>query len=463
MKDSPSMSTPKALGLWTLTALVVGNMIGSGVFLLPAALAPFGGVSFLAWLVTAGGSMLLGLVFARLARRAPAAGGPYAYTRQAFGDFAGFLVGWGYWISSWSAVAAIAVAMVGYLGEFVPGLATTPPLAAGAAIGAIVLLTGVNAAGVREAGLVQFVTTVIKMLPLIGVAAFGFSRFELARFEPFNPTERPLFLAVAGCLALTLWAFLGLEAATVPAGEVRDPARNIPRATMLGISVATVLYVASTGVVMGMVPREQLAASTAPFAEAAALLWGPIGGKLVAAGAFVSCFGALNGWILIAGQVPAAIARDGLFLPLFARLSGRGTPAQGLMVSGTLACILVAANYTQALVAMFTAMILLSTLASLIPFVFSAMAELHLTLRERGPGSRGGVVVALLAFVYAMVAIAGSGESTVFWGFLAFLGGIPVYVLTRWRGGRERGATALASPETGNPGAARAPSSPDRP
>ncbi len=437
------MSDRKALGLSTLTALVVGNMIGSGVFLLPASLAPFGGVSFLGWLVTAAGSMMLGLVFARLARRAPEAGGPYAYTRQAFGDFAGFLVGWGYWISCWSALAAIAVAMVGYLGEFVPGLATTPPLAAGTAIAAIVLLTGVNAAGVREAGLVQFVTTVVKMLPLLGIALFGLSRFETANLEPFNPTGRPLPLAVGGCLALTLWAFLGLEAATVPAGEVSDPKRTIPRATVLGISVATVLYVASTGVVMGMVPREQLAASTAPFADAAEILWGPIGGKLVAAGAFVSCFGALNGWILIAGQMPAAIARDGLFPPLFARLSGRGTPAQGLLVSSGLSCALVAANFTQALVAMFTAMILLSTLASLIPFAFSAMAELHLTLRERRPGTLIGVAVALLAFTYAMVAIAGAGESTVFWGFLAFLGGIPFYVLTRWHGSRRSSADSL--------------------
>ncbi len=430
------MSDRKALGLWTLTALVVGNMIGSGVFLLPASLASFGGVSFLGWLVTAAGSMLVGLVFGRLARRAPAAGGPYAYSRQAFGDFAGFLVGWGYWISCWSALAAIAVAMVGYLGEFIPGLATTPALAAGTAIAAIVLLTGVNAAGVRGAGLVQFVTTIIKMLPLIGIVLFGLSRFETAHFEPFNPTDKPLPLAVIGCLALTLWAFLGLEAATVPAGEVVEPRRTIPRATIIGISIAAVLYIASTGVVMGMVPREALAVSTAPFADAAAILWGPIGGKLVAAGAFVSCFGALNGWILIAGQLPLAIARDGLFPPLFGRLSKSGTPAQGLAVSSALACALVLSNFTQALVTMFTAMILLSTLASLIPFAFSAMAELHLTLREQKSGMVGGAIISLLAFVYAMVAIGGAGQQTVFWGFLAFVGGIPFYVLTRWRLGK---------------------------
>lgn len=431
------MSNAKALGLPTLTALVVGNMIGSGVFLLPASLAPFGGASLLGWLVTTVGSMMIGLVFARLARRMPAAGGPYAYTREAFGEFAGFLVGWGYWISSWSALAAIAVAMVGYLGEFVPGLATNPPLAAATAISAIAILTVVNIRGVREAGILQLVTVVLKILPLVAVALFGLYRFEISHFEPLNPTGGSLWAAVQGCLALTLWAFLGLEAATVPAGDVKEPRRTIPRATVLGIAIAATLYVASTVAVMGMVPRETLASSTAPFATAAEALWGPWAGKLVAAGAVISTFGALNGWTLVVGQVAMAISRDRLFPPFFSRMSERGTPAVGLAVSALFACVLVAANYTKALVAMFTGMILLSTLASLIPFVFCAMADLMLAVREKARGSRepmaAGAVVAALAFVYGILATAGSGHETVFWGFLTLLCGIPFYVLTRWR------------------------------
>jgi APA family basic amino acid/polyamine antiporter len=434
MPDSP---VAKKLGLWTLTALVVGNMIGSGVFLLPAALAPFGGASLLGWLVTAVGSVLIGLVFARLARRVPSAGGPYAYTREAFGEFAGFLVGWGYWISCWSAIAAIAVAMVGYLGEFVPGLATRPVPAATAAIGAIALLTAVNVRGVREAGLVQLVTTVLKILPLVAVAVFGFSRFEAANLEPFNPTGEPLWVAVQGCLALTLWAFLGLEAATIPAGEVSEPRVTIPRATMLGIGIAATLYIAATTAVMGMVPREALAVSTAPFATAAQTLWGPWAGSLVAAGAAISCFGALNGWILVAARLPMAIAQDGLFPTWFERLSARGTPTFGLVLSSVLAGLLVLANFSKNLVALFTGIILLSTLASLIPFVFCAMADLMLAVRARQSGAAEPLattaVLAILAFAYGMVATAGSGRGTVFWGFLTLLCGIPVYVLVRWR------------------------------
>lgn len=420
-----------------VTALVVGNMVGSGVFLLPASLAPYGGASLVAWLITTVGSILLGLVFARLARRLPAAGGPYAYTDQAFGELAGFLVGWGYWISCWSAVAAIAVAMTGYLGDLVPALTATPGAAAGVAISAIVILTAVNIAGVRQAGWVQLATTILKVLPLVAVALFGLPRLMPANFVPFNPTDGSSFGAVQACLALTLWAFLGLEAGTVPADDVRDPARTIPRATVLGVMIAAVLYVAATVAVMGMVPREVLAASSAPFAEAARTLWGAGAGRLVAAGAFISCFGALNGWLLVMGQMPMAIARRRLFPPFFAKLSSRGTPALGLALSSTLAVILVAANFTRGLVAMFTAMILLSTLATLIPYAFCAMAEALLSIRERratpGTALGGALVLATLAFVYALIAIAGAGRETVYWGFLTLLAGIPVYVLIKWR------------------------------
>jgi APA family basic amino acid/polyamine antiporter len=424
----------RELGLVALTALVVGNMVGSGVFLLPAALAPFGATSVLAWLVSAAGSMAFGLVIARLARRFPEVGGPYAYTRRAFGEFAAFLVGWGYWISCWCAQAAIAVAMVGYLGDLVPFVRASPRATA---LAAIVLLAAVNARGVREAGAVQVVTTVLKLLPLVAIALLGFARFEPQHFEPFNPTGRALVPAVLGSLALTLWAFQGFESASIAAGEARDARRNVPRATLIGIAIATVLYVAATLAVMGLVPPAELARSGAPFADAARTLWGDGAAKLVAAGAFVSCFGALNGWILVAGRMPLALALDGLFPAFFARVSARGTPALGLYVSSGLACGLVVANYSDTLVGMFTAMTVLATLSALVPFVFCAMADVLLAVRARREGSteriRAGNVVALLAFTYGLLTIHGAGAENVAWGFLLLLGGIPFYVLARAR------------------------------
>jgi APA family basic amino acid/polyamine antiporter len=414
-------------------------MIGSGVFLLPASLAPFGGVSLAGWLVTTVGSLLLALVFARLARRLPAAGGPYVYAREAFGDFAGFLVGWTYWICCWTAVAAIAVAMSGYLGALVPGLSGNGAAAATASA-AIVLLTAVNVAGVRQAAWVQVATTLIKVLPLVAIIAFGLPRLVPAHFTPFNPGPGGTLAALQATVALTLWAFVGLEAATVPAESVRDARRIVPRATLAGVSIAAALYVLGTTAVMGMVPRETLAASTAPFADAARALWGQGAARLVAAGAFVSCFGALNGWILCQGQVPMAVARDGLLPPWFARLTGRGTPAGSIAVSSALAVALVLANHTRGLVGMFTWVILLSTLATLVAYVFDSMAYLMLEARDRARGSTrslaGTIVLASAAFAYSLVACVGAGREAVFWGFLLLVAGIPLYVAARWRSGR---------------------------
>src|SRR5688572_23128366 len=186
-------------------ALVMGNMIGSGIFLLPASLARFGGVSLIGWLVSAGGALLLAAVFARLSRLDPAAGGPYAYTRRAFGDLPAFLVAWGYWISIWTSLGAMAVACVGYMGSILPVLTRTPAVAATAAIAAVWLLIGVNAAGVRTAGWVQVITTILKLLPLAAIGVAGVAHFEPSHFAIADTHPRAVLVTVAGAATLTLW------------------------------------------------------------------------------------------------------------------------------------------------------------------------------------------------------------------------------------------------------------------
>lgn len=417
------------------TALVVGNMVGSGAYLLPASLAPYGGISILGWLFTAAGATLLALVFARLARVLPRVGGPYAYTRAAFGDFPGFLVAWGYWISIWVGNAAIAVAFAGYLDPFWPGLAQSRVLTAGIALGAVWLLTAVNATGVRPAGYVQVVTTLLKLAPLIAVGVLGLLVLNLDNFTPINRSGKPPIVGVSATAALTLWAFSGLESATVPADDVREPQRAIPWATVAGTLIAGAVYVLATVAVMGVVPAETLATTSAPFADAAKSFWGSWGAYAVAAGAAISAFGTLNGWILLQGQVPLAAARDGLFPVGFARLSRTGTPILGLVVSSVLITLLMTANFTKALVELYTFVILLSTLSTLVPYLFSSLAPL---LIGSGGGDRPGrahtrglTIVVLLAFLYSLWAIAGAGRDVVFWGFLLLLAGTPVYVWVR--------------------------------
>jgi APA family basic amino acid/polyamine antiporter len=429
----------KALGLWRSTALVVGNMIGSGVFLLPAALAVYGGISIFGWLFTSVGALLVALVFGRLSRSLPSLGGPYAYTRRGFGDLAGFLVAWGYWISIWAGNAAIATAFVGYLGFFLPPLVETPLLGAVTAAAAIWLLTGVNAMGVREAGIVQVVTTVLKLLPLVAIGTLGLVYFDVNNFRPFNLSGESNFVAITATAALTLWAFLGLESATIPADDVREPEKTIPRATVLGTLGAAAVYILGTAAVMGVIAPVVLAESTAPFADAASEMWGSWASYAVALGAAISCFGALNGWILLQGQIPYAVARDGLFPGMFARLSDRGTPATGIVVSSVPATVLIMLNYTRGLVASFTFILLLATLTTLIPYVMCSAAELLVGEPERGHGASGrrllSLAIPLLAFLFSVWAIAGSGRDTVYWGFLLLLVGVPVYVWMKadWR------------------------------
>jgi APA family basic amino acid/polyamine antiporter len=420
-------SPAREIGFWTAVALVMGNMIGSGVFLLPASLAAYGGLAIAGWLISATGSVLLAMVFARLARRDPAAGGPYAFTRQAFGDLTGFLVAWGYWISTWSTNAALAVAFVGYLDPFVPSIVRSPARAALLAIATVWVVTVVNIRSVKDAGRLQVVTTTLKILPLVLIGIAG-----LAAFEPSDFAIPPAVAATAGSslmavITLTLWAFLGLECATIPAGSVRNPHRTIPRATVVGTLLAAAIYILSTTGVMAIIPAAQLATTTAPFADAARALFGDTVAKFIAVGAAISCFGALNGWVLVVGQLPMAAAADGLFPRSFGTLSGRGTPALGMLISAGLSSALVAMNYAGGLVALFTFIILLATLSTLVPYVVCSLAWFVNHEGRVDRSTSGGRVVAALALLYGLVAIAGAGLDVIGWGLGLLACGVPVY------------------------------------
>ncbi|TAK16842.1 MAG: amino acid permease [Acidobacteria bacterium] len=416
------------MGFWTAVALVVGNIIGSGVFLLPASLAPYGGLAFGGWLISGAGAVMLALVFARLARANPAAGGIYAYSRAGFGDLAGFLVGWGYWTSIWSGCAALAVAFVGYVGAFLPNVAASPMGAAALAIAALWAVVIVNVRGVREAGLVQIVTTVVKLLPLVVIGGAGLIWFTPANFAVPAGATPGGFAGTTGTLfaiaSLTLWALLGTESATIPAGAVDTPERTIPRATVVGALIAVLVSVISTAGVMGLLGHEALSHTTAPFADAARQLFGDRAAGFVAIAAAISVLGALNGWTLLQGQLPVAVAADGLFPTWFGRVSGRGTPVNATVAGGVLATLLIVANYSRSLVALFTFVIQLATLSTLVPYVFCSLAALM---------KPGGRTVPILAFAFSMAAIYGAGPEVVFWGFILLLAGLPLYVAQRIR------------------------------
>ncbi len=419
------MSTEsRPLGLWMATALVVGSMIGSGLFLLPASMAQFGGASLLGWGITLAGALALAWTFSLLAKRWPQTGGPYVFARNAFGDAPGFFVAWSYWISIWCGNAAIAVAFAGSVGALFPAATATPLRAAALALGGLWLCAGVNLIGVREAGRMQLLLTILKFVPLLLFAGIAVWFVDADRFVPFNPSGESLPSAVNASVALALFALCGVEVATVPAGAIDQPERTIPRATIIGTLLAGVVTVVAVTAVIGIVPAAQLKTSTAPMADAASMLWGPWAGVGIAVVAAISCLGALNGWVLMSAQIPFAAARDGLMPKPFTMLDKGGTPAFGLVASSLLASLLIAANFSRSLVALFTFSILLSTAAILLPYLVDSAAWVW-------RGERKGRFVALFALAYSVYALIGTGAEALAWGAVLLLAGLPVYLWMR--------------------------------
>ena len=404
-------------------------MIGSGVFLLPASLAVYGGISVFGWLVSSIGALLIAKVFSTLSRHFPRAGGAYAYTRMGFGDFPAFLVTWGYWISICATNAAITVALMSYLTVFFPSLSGNASLSIGIGLGLIWLLTWVNNRGVPTASWVQLITTILKITPLILIALVGLFYIEPAHFTPLNISEESNSSAIIATATLTLFAYLGIECASIPADNIDNPSVTIPKATNWGTWAAILIYILGSVAVMGIIPPETLQVSEAPFADAAAVMWGETGRYIVAIGAIISTFGALNGWILMQGQVPLAAARDGLFPDIFSKLNKHGSPASGIIFSSIIVSILMVMNYSKSFIRAFEFMILLATLTCLIPYLFSTATYLLFMIQPKQYAKNKFTwIIGVLGFLFSMMAVVGSGQEVVFWGFLLLMSGLPFYV-----------------------------------
>lgn len=431
--EGPARRTgERQLGFWAALALVIGNVIGSGVYLIPAELAPYGWNAIFGWIVTVAGALCLAFVFAALARALPRAAGPYAYTRAAFGEGAGFAVAWSYWISVWTANAAIAIAAVSYLSLFAPAVAAAPGLPAILAIGLVWTLTLVNCLSIRAAGGFQLVTTAIKIVPLLVAIAIGAALTvsgEAARTAPPLLAADISAGAVAATAALTLWAMIGFESATVSAGKVRDPERTVPRATLIGTFAVGLIYLLACSSVALLLPNA--GASTAPFADFADAFLGS--GPALAVGLFatVSAVGALNGWVLIQGELPLALARDGIFPRWFAATSRAGVAVRAQLVSSGLVTLLILANSSRTMVKLFVFMALLSTTVTLFTYLFCAAAALKLRAGGALPRSAALAAAAALGFAYAIWALWGAGGEAAGWGAALLLSGVPLRLLMR--------------------------------
>ena len=425
------VSESNKIGLLPAILMVAGNMMGSGVFMLPANLAGIGSIAIIGWLITVVGAIALGLVFAKLTEVTTAAGGPYAYARKAFGDYMGYQTNLVYWLANVIGNVGLAVAGLGYLTPFFPAL-RDPLVMALAQIAVIWFFTYANILGPRVVGRMQGITTTVALFPIVGVALLGWFWFNPETYmEGWNVSGESSLTAVGMTLNFTLWAFIGVESASVSTAVVKNPAKNVPIATVVGVLLAAVCYVLSSSAIMGIIPNTDLVSSSAPFSQAVSIALGSTAGKIVALCAAVGCLGSLAGWTLLVGQTAQAAAKDGLFAGIFARVNRRGVPSAGLAIVAGIMTLQVLATMSPTASEQFGKIASIAVIMTLLPYIYSSVA-IKILGREKMSDREGlfYTIVGLIAAVYSLSAMIGSNSEQTRWALIFVISTIIFYELS---------------------------------
>jgi arginine:agmatine antiporter len=417
------------MSLTQATMLVAGNMIGTGIFLLPVHMASVGSITILGWLVATIGAAALGLVFAKLGQLDPQEGGPYAYARDFLGPYNGFQTNYVYWFGNWIGNIAIAVAAVGYLAEFAPAL-VSPPASVFATAALIWILTFANILGPRVVGALETWTMSLALIPILGIGFLGWFWFDSTTFlAAWNVSGGSSGHAITRGASMAVWAFMGVESAAVSAGVIDNPKRNIPLATIIGLIVSAVVYVLSSSVIMGMIPNDQLRDSHAPFAVAARIAFGTAGAVVVGLAAILKSVGSLGGWMLLVGQSAKAAADDGMFPAVFSRLNRRGVPARGLIIVAVLMTVFLFATMSPTIAGQFDRIVDAAVILVLIPYTYASVAVVKVVYDRGLP--RGTLqrfkVVAIVAVAFCLLAVLGGNPTTVVRALVALLVSVPLY------------------------------------
>lgn len=412
------------IGLNKATALVASNMIGSGALLTPALLAPFGSLALIGWLVTTIGSLSLALCFCKLSEWIPNSGGPYTYVKHVFGDFVGFQVSWGYWFSTWCGSASLVIGALNYLSIFYPEIAENGFFSISLGLLMIWIFTAINMRGINESATVSVIVLFVKIVPLILFALIGVFFFDSnMAFKPINVdlVKNFAFLSMAQPL---LWAFIGLESATVPSGSIENPKKNIPLSTIFGVVITAAIYIVGSIVISGVLPESVLLNSKAPYVDAAKYICGESGAVFMMITGLIGLIGSLNGWILIHGQVPYSAAKDGLFPAIFLRKNSNGAPI-GVLIGSILMSILFIASYSGSFAAQIETLIDLSVFAMVVPYFYCVVAVICIVIKKKASFSKKERVflstITSIAYLYSFFAIYGAGKNIISYGMLAFM------------------------------------------
>lgn len=419
----------RKMTLTMATMLVAGNMIGTGLFLLPVDLATVGGISILGWIAGTAGAAALGLVFAKLGELDPQPGGPYAYARSFLGTYLGFQTNYVYWFANWIGNVAIALSVTGYLSELIP-LLKTPPYSTAGTLLVIWIFTGANIIGPRFVGMLETWTMSLALIPILGISLLGWFWFSGETYmAAWNVTGGSDFHAVSRSASMALWAFMGVESASVSAGNIENPKRNIPLATLLGLVISAVVYILCSTVIMGIIPNEALRKSAAPFAEAARIAFGGWGVIIVSLCGILKASGSLGGWMLLVAETGQAAAEDGMFPRIFSRTNHKGIPVRGLIIVSLLMTTVVLLTVSPTIANQFSIIIDLAVVLTVLPYLYSSIAVWKVCYDHGYRGTREitYVVIGLVAAGYCLWVIGGSSPESARNAMIGVLLSVPLY------------------------------------
>lgn len=419
----------RQMGFWSVFALVIGSQVGSGVFMLPASLAPYGVYSLVGWIVSGIGAVALATVFASLCGRFPRTGGPHAYAEVAFGPATAFFTGWTYWVISWVSSAAVIVASIGYLTPLIGSHSAA--VTVGLEILLLLTITVINLKGVSTAGRMEFALTLMKVIPLFLIPVAALFYFDASHLIVASEFQRLTVSQITAKAALlTLWGFIGLECATTPAGSVENPTKTIPRAIVAGTLCVAALYFMNSLGIMGLFPSTELMHAKAPYVDAAQKLFGGHWHLIVSAMASIVCIGTLNAWVLSSGQIALGLSQDGYLPKLFSIRNRSDAPAYSLIISaiGIIPLLILTAN--ESLSRQITIIIDFSVTAFLYVYLICALGFLKILIKERALLSHQ-FILSIIAILFSGWVLYETSVQTLLIAALFTISGVPLFVKYR--------------------------------
>jgi len=397
--------------------------------MLPVSLSVYGSISIFGWLISGFMALILANIFKRLSIKYPGESGPFYYTEKSFGEFVGFFVIWGYWISILLVNASLAIAITSYSTIFISNLENTK-FSLPFAITIIFFIGFLNLRGIKKVGKFQFITSILKVLPLLLTIFISFFVFDLSNFTPINISQETNLEAITITTALTFFAFLGIESATIPADKIKNPEKNIPKATIIGTTLTLFIYLFSSIAIFGIMNPSDIAVSNAPYADAIGIVLGDYGKIIIAIFAIISGVGCLNGWTLLQIEIPKNLSEKRLLGTFFSETNSNGVPYKGVIASTIIVCILIGINYSKDLSNLFTYLILTSTFCTLILYFFISLSEIIIVFQKKKNFSSNykSLLSGITAFMFSIWIIVGVGYESIISGVILLSLSLPIYI-----------------------------------